>query len=193
MKQPLLYTLRLALGLAVLVLTTPVFGQTIAKKSETVTLKAGLKTMLQAEGAAKLKKLDVNVDAAQAQNLKKAHGIDAAGRYTVYRGLKADDALVGAVVLVNEQGKEGPLQLLVAFRPEGQIYDIGFTIFGEDKGKSVLSWGYLRQYIDKSITDTLVLGKDIDGVSGATWTSTSVAQAVKKAVVVFHTFVQQTG
>lgn len=190
---PMHRSFRLLLGLAVLLLTTPVFGQAIAKKSETVTLKAGLKTMLQEEGATKLKKLDVNVDATKAKALKQAHGIDVTGRYTVYRGLNAEDASVGTVVIVNEEGKEGPLQLLVAFRPAGSIYDLGFTLFGEDKGKSALSWGYLRQYIDKSITDDLMLGKDVDGVSGATWTSTSIAQAVKKAVVVYHTYVQQDG
>ncbi len=164
----------------------------IARKSEVVSLKDGLKQMLQQEGATKLKKLTVTVDAAQASALKKQYGVETAGSYSVYRGLDDEDEAIGSVAIVNEPGKEGPLQIIVALRPDGEIYDVGFTIFGEDKGKPALSWGYLKQYLGKTLDDQIVLGRDIDGVSGATWTSTSVAAAVKKAVVVYNTFVRES-
>jgi Na+-translocating ferredoxin:NAD+ oxidoreductase RnfG subunit len=162
----------------------------VAKSNKVTSLQNGLKEMLQKEGAKKLKKLTVTVDSDQSAGLKKEFGIEAAGSYSVYQGLDAEDKPMGSVVIVNEPGKEGPLQVIVAIRPDGQIYDIGFTIFGEDKGKPALSWGYLKQYMGKSHNDPLKLGGDIDGVSGATWTSTSVAAAVKRAVIVYETFVR---
>lgn len=130
--------------------------------------------MLQAEGAATLQRITVNVSSGQA-----------AGSYTVYKGLNAQNALIGTVVVVNEAGKEGPLQVLVALRPNGNIYDIGFTVFGEDHGRPALRWGFLRQFIGKSSSNAITLGRDIDGISDATWTSTSVANAVRKATLVY--------
>ena len=144
--------------------------------------------MLQKEGAASLKKLTVNVNEEKAAALKNEHGIDAQGAYTVYQGLDGDGGVMGMVMIVNEEGKEGPLQVLLAFRPAGEIYDIGFTVFGEDKGKSALSWGFLKQFIDKKPGDAFSLGKDIDGISGATWTSESISKTVKRAVVIYEAF-----
>ncbi|WP_456426323.1 FMN-binding protein [Rhodocaloribacter sp.] len=185
-------TLPLRAGLLSLLLMLaagiPAWAQ-VARKSEVVSLRSALKEMLQTEGATRLKKLTVTVDAGQARAVKKQHNVDVAGSYTVYQGLDDEGNLIGSVVIVNEAGKEGPLQVLVALRPDGAVYDLGFTIFGEDKGKPALSWGYLKQYLGKKPGDPIILGRDIDGVSGATWTSTSVAAAVKTAVLVYDAFV----
>jgi len=185
--------LRISVGLFCFFLLTAPFGNAaaqVAKSNKVVSLQDGLKEMLQKEGAKKLKKVTVTVDAEQAADLLKQFGVEAAGSYSIYRGLDAENEAMGSVVIVNEPGKEGPLQVIVAVRPDGEIYDIGFTIFGEERGKPALSWGYLKQYLGKSHNDPIKLGRDIDGVSGATWTSTSVAAAVKRAVVVYETFVR---
>ncbi len=166
-------------------------GAQVAKKNKVVGLNTGLKEMLQAEGATKLKKRTVTVGADQARTIQQAHGVDVAGTYTVYQGLDADDNLIGSVVVINQEGKEGPLQLMIALRPDGTLYDIGFTLFGEDKGKPALSWGFLKQYFGKTSRDPLQLGKDIDAVSSATITSTSVTEAVKKVLVVYDTFIRE--
>jgi electron transport complex protein RnfG len=170
----------LFVGLLVLSVPGLVVGQ-VAKAGKVVSLKEGLKVMLQDQGASGLKKLTVNISDDQA----KAAGLEMAGSYTVYNGLDADGNVIGSVVLINEQGKEGPLQLMIGLRPGGEIYDVGFTLFGEDKGKTANSWGFLKQFIGKDTSNGFTLGKDIDGISGATWTSTSISTAVRKAVVVF--------
>ena len=165
----------------------------VAKEGQSIALRDGLKAMLQSHGAAKLSKLTVNVDAARAKTMKESFALeDGAGSNTVYKGLDGDDKLIGSVVIVNEQGKEGPLQVLVAMDPAGSVYDIGFTIFGEDKGKPAQTWNFLKQYLGKSSEDALTVGKDIDAVSGATWTSTSVTVAIKKAVVVYKSYVMES-
>ncbi|NND72092.1 MAG: FMN-binding protein [Rhodothermales bacterium] len=165
----------------------------VAKEGKSIALRDGLKSMLQAQGAAKLSKVTVNVDADGAKMMKESFSIEnGSGSYTVYKGLDADDNLIGSVVMVNEQGKEGPLQVLIAVDPEGSVYDIGFTIFGEDKGKPAQTWNFLKQYLGKSSSDPLTVGKDIDAVSGATWTSTSVTNAIKRGVVVYKSFVMES-
>ncbi len=155
------------------VLTSTTAAQ-VARGNTVVSQQNGLRRMLQDEGATTLQRLSVNVASGQA-----------AGSYTVYKGVNAQNALIGTVVVVNEAGKEGPLQVLVALRPNGNIYDVGFTVFGEDRGRPALRWGFLRQFIGKSSRSAITIGRDIDGVSGATWTSTSVAAAVKRAALVY--------
>jgi Na+-translocating ferredoxin:NAD+ oxidoreductase RnfG subunit len=147
------------------------------------TVKDGLKEMLQKEGAAKLSKVEFTPTDPQKKAIKTC-GADASGTYTLYKGLKADGSLVGTVIVVDQAGKEGPLQLLVATKPDGTIYDLAFTVFGEERGKPALSWNYLKQFVGKSASSPITLGKDVDGVSGASYTSHSVAAAVKKAVCV---------
>ena len=159
----------------------------VAKKNEVISLKEGLKEMLQGHGAASLKKVTITPDEQQLTEIKQ-RGVEVRGSYTVYQGLDGDGAIVGTVFIVDEEGKEGPLQVLVAMNPEGDIYDTGFTVFGEDKGKTAMSWQFLKQFLGKKATDDIITGKDIDGVSGATWTSTSVTLAIKRAVVLNDVF-----
>lgn len=178
-----------AVLLLMLVLMAAPASAQIAKTGSTTTLKDALKVMLQDEGAAGLKKLTVNVSGEQAKGLTGTYGVDTEGSYTVYNGTKADGAVMGTVIVVNQAGKEGPLQVLVAMRPDGTVYDLGFTVFGEDKGKPALNWSFLKQFVGKQVTQPVKIGEDVDGISGATWTSTSVASAVKRALTVFKEFI----
>lgn len=167
----------------------PAFGQ-IARRNEVVGMQDALKEMLQNHGATSLKKVTVTINADKAKQLANVYGIESAGVYTVYRGIGEDKATVtGTVVVVNEEGKEGPLQVLVAIDPTGKIYDIGFTVFGESQeGKSAFKWSFLKQFIDKKAGDAFVVGDDVDGISGATWTSNSITHAVERAVMVYAEF-----
>ena len=152
---------------------------------QVVTLKDGLKEMLQTRGATKLNKLTLTPTPEQKTAIQSKCGMEAPGPYTLYQGLKADGSLVGTVVIMDEKGKEGPLQMLVALQPDGTVYDAAFTVFGEERGKPALSWNFLKQFMGKSSKDPLVPGKDIDGVSGATYTSKAVAVAMKRSVCVY--------
>ena len=163
----------------------------IAKTGSTTTLKDALKTMLQAEGAKAMKKLTVAVSGQQSSALMDKYGVDTEGSYTVYNGTLADDAVMGSVIIVSQDGKEGPLQVLVAVKPDGKVYDIGFTVFGEDKGKPALNWNFLKQFIGKTAAQSIKIGDDVDGISGATWTSTSISTTVKRALAIHKEFVTQ--
>jgi len=161
----------------------------IAKTGEPSSLRDALKVMLQEKGAAGLKKLTVNVSGEQSSGLMDSYSVDTEGSYTVYNGTTSDGGIMGTVLVVNQAGKEGPLQVLVAIDPDGSVYDVGFTVFGEDKGKPAMRWTYLKQFIGATADQAVKVGDDIDGISGATWTSESVATAVKRGLAVFTEFI----
>jgi len=181
-------TLRPAIFAALCLSAGLTAGQAAAKEGfsdKVVTLKDGLKEMLQAKGAAKLSKLTLTPTADQKAAVQKKCSIDVTGTYTFYQGLRADGSLVGTVGVIDEAGKEGPLQMLVGLTPEGSIYDAAFTVFGEERGKPALSWNFLKQFIGKTASSPLMPGKDVDGVSGASYTSKSVAIIMKRAACVY--------
>ncbi len=154
-------------------------------------MKDALKSMLQKEGAAGLKKLTVAVSGEQASGFRSTYGVEMEGNYTIYNGTTSGGGVMGTVIIVNQEGKEGPLQVLVAVRPEGKVYDVGFTVFGEDKGKPAMSWTFFKQFMNVKVTQDVKIGEDIDGISGATWTSTSIATAVKRALAVHKEFITE--
>ena len=157
----------------------------VARTNEVVSLKVGLKEMLQSHGAKSLKKLSLNVDAEHAEALR-AQGVSASGTYTAYQGIDGEGKVMGTVIIVNERGKEGPLQVLVAMNPAGQLYDVGFTLFGEDKGKPAMNWTFVSQFIDKTYKD--LQDNEVDGVSGATWTTESVTAAILRGTALYDLF-----
>jgi len=175
-----LFVVVLATGFAV-----PSAVAQVARTNDVVTLRDGLKEMLQAKGAASLKKLSINVDAENAKILRE-QGVSASGSYTVYQGVDQDGAIMGTVLIVNERGKEGPLQVMVAVAPDNTVYDVGFTLLGEDKGKPAQNWPFLRQFLDKSTDE--VLSQQVNGVSGATWTSESVTNAINRGAALYALF-----
>lgn len=172
-------------GLVAVIMAMSFAGSGVAKEGfsdSVVTLKDGLKVMLQDKGATSLKKTTITPSAAQIAAVQSKCGVDGAGTYTLYQG---SGGFNGSVMQIDQKGKEGPLQLLVGIGPDGKVYDAAFTVFGEKRGKPALSWNYLKQYVGKDEKSQLELGKDIQQVAKATYTSKSVLVAIKRAVCVY--------
>ncbi len=164
--------------------------QSYAQFADVVTVKAALKEALQANGAKSLVKREVVPTAEQAAEMAKLYGIEAGKKYTMYTGLTAEKKPVGTVVIVDVAGYEGPLQMIICIEPDSaSVYDLGFTMFAEERGKPAKEAGYLKQYIGADVSWKYALGKDVDGITGATGTSTAVAAAVKIGTSVYDYFV----
>jgi len=92
-----------------------------------------------------------------------------------------DESIIGYVTVVTEIGYGGPMQIAVAADMEGEI--IGVSIANHKETPSfldrVLGANLMESLVGKSYLDDFVLGQDIDGISGATYTTNAVAQAVK--------------
>lgn len=99
-------------------------------------------------------------------------------------GMDASGNVVGvAVNVTNSEAFDGSLSLSVGIAPDGTVLGIYFTELTETPGKGMLcdEPDFKDQFAGVQ-TDAFVLNGDIDSVSGATVTSSSVVNAVNAAL-----------
>ncbi|MBI3995266.1 MAG: FAD:protein FMN transferase [Nitrospirae bacterium] len=103
--------------------------------------------------------------------------------YTVYRIVVDDPSLpIGYGVVLNVIGKERPITFMIGVSPQARIIGIEVMIYRESQGSEIRSKRFMKQFMGKTVDAPLKLGRDIDGISGATLSSRSTAYAVKKAL-----------
>lgn len=103
--------------------------------------------------------------------------------YTVYRITVNDPGLpIGYGVVLDVIGKERPITFMIGVNPQARIIGIEVLIYRESQGSEIRSKRFMKQFIGKTVEAPLKLGRDIDGISGATLSSRSTAYAVKKAL-----------
>lgn len=91
-------------------------------------------------------------------------------------------------LIVSEQGKHGAITFSITISPKGRIKNIVVLESSEIRGKKISRRRFLRQFIDKSAASPIKIGKDIQGVTGATISSKAAARAAKKALVLWEEF-----
>ena len=89
---------------------------------------------------------------------------------------------IGYVVIAENDGFGGPLVMATALDLNGKI--AGLSVVKQRETPSwyqrVVNGKLLESMVGKSYQDGFEVGKDIDGISGATYTSTAVIQSVGK-------------
>jgi NosR/NirI family nitrous oxide reductase transcriptional regulator len=106
-------------------------------------------------------------------------------RGDLYVGLAGDgEQIVGYAAIGQAPGYGGPIEMLVGMDPDGKITGVRIVQQRETPGffRLVESQGLLEQFLHKSVSDPLVLGQDLDAVSGATFSAEGVAAAARQAV-----------
>lgn len=99
------------------------------------------------------------------------------------------DKPVGAVMLAAGTGYGGPVNLLVSIDVNAKVQTVRVGDNKETAGigtKVTQNTSFLAQFINKSPTDKLTVGQDINAVSGATITSRAVTAGVKQALANFQ-------
>jgi Na+-translocating ferredoxin:NAD+ oxidoreductase RnfG subunit len=171
---------RLVLPLVALLLAPGVRGETLS------TPKDALKQLL--GGAAKTTKVTVTATPEEAKQLNDGWDVhDSSASF--YLGKGADGATQSAAIIVTEQGKEAPITAAVGLNAKGAITDLILLEFSEDHGKPAREATFLRQFKGKDASTRFKLGKDIDGVSGATYTSTTMATIARRATALYKVLV----
>lgn len=103
---------------------------------------------------------------------------------SLFVGYDADGELIGYAGVGEASGYGGPIEMLVAVDPDGEI--LGSTIVAQRESpgffRLVEKSELVESYAGLSITDPLQLGEDLDAVSGATVSSEGVAKSVRTAV-----------
>lgn len=89
---------------------------------------------------------------------------------------------VGYVVIDQAMGYGGPIKMAIGIDLEGKIQNAVIVNYKDTPSfvHMVLNHGYLKQFIGKDITESLNIEKDIDRISGATYTSRGIAKAISQ-------------
>ncbi|WP_136795230.1 FMN-binding protein [Desulfosediminicola ganghwensis] len=107
----------------------------------------------------------------EAERLEKTRS----GSYAAY----SSEQVIGYIVVGEGNGYGGPMNLAVATDLQGRIVGLAVVRHRETPSwfKRVQENGFFSGLIGKSFRDPFTLGRDIDAVSGATYTSRGIADA----------------
>lgn len=118
------------------------------------------------------------------------HLVDINGdKEVTFYSAKKENKLIGTAFILDEPGKWGPIKYIIRLNPAGGIEAAAVMKYTETRGRPVASQNFLKQFIGKSLNDPLTVGKDIQGVSGATISSGATCFAIKKALVLYRVLV----
>jgi len=111
------------------------------------------------------------------------HFEPASGRTYIAWENSAKERLIGYITTASADGYAGEIEMTVAVSAEGAI--IGLAIVEQMETASffqrVLRSDLLQSLKEKTYSDSFVLNKDIDGVTGATYSSRALADAARRA------------
>jgi Na+-translocating ferredoxin:NAD+ oxidoreductase RnfG subunit len=114
------------------------------------------------------------------ENLKEVDSL------TFYIGMK-DGKKTGAALIEVQPGKWGPVKYIVALDLAGKVMNLAVMSYVEQRGRPIATRRFLDQFVGKTSENPIMVGKDIDAISGATISSRATAFAVKKVVVLYET------
>jgi Na+-translocating ferredoxin:NAD+ oxidoreductase RnfG subunit len=103
--------------------------------------------------------------------------------WSIYIGAR-DGQRVGFAVLDKEVGLHEYIDYGVKFGLNGAIERVEIIAYRENYGDQVRGTRYRSKFVGKTANDPIVAGKDIDIISGATYSSRSVALGVKRDTLV---------
>ena len=105
----------------------------------------------------------------------------AVGTDTALRVVRGD-TLLGFAVVRNVKGKDQPITYLVATDTTDRLRDVDILVYREPYGGEVAYEPWRRQFRGKTAADTLVVGRQIRGISGATISVHAVTVGVRQAL-----------
>jgi Na+-translocating ferredoxin:NAD+ oxidoreductase RnfG subunit len=105
--------------------------------------------------------------------------------YEAYRSKGLIGYCFNSIDLVpDEKGYGGPIEIIVFIDKEGKIKNLNVIKHSEtlEYAAGITKQDFLGQFKDKSITDKLIVGEDINAVTRATVSSAAIAGIVKKSL-----------
>lgn len=102
-----------------------------------------------------------------------------------WRILKAD-TLVGYALLDNVKGKSLPITFLVLFDKEGTILNTHVVKYREAIGGEIGNKRWNIQFAGRNSQSTFAIGKEIDGISGATISVNAMSRGIYKLAILIE-------
>ena len=92
------------------------------------------------------------------------------------------DEVLGYAQVRNVKGKDQPITYLVATDPELRLRDIDILVYREPYGGEVAYEPWRRQFRGRSPADSMIVDRQIRGISGATISVNAVTAGVRAAL-----------
>jgi len=89
---------------------------------------------------------------------------------------------LGEIFLMDVIGQSLPITFAVGVKQDGTLQDVQVMVYREPHGDEIRERRFRAQFTGKKLRDPLVVGKDIDAISGATISSNSAAYAARKGL-----------
>ncbi|MGI9516036.1 MAG: FMN-binding protein [Pirellulaceae bacterium] len=101
-----------------------------------------------------------------------------------FRALDAEGRTLGYVATNTASGFGGPLQIAIAVTPEGEAESLAVVTHRETPAfvDRLKRERFLEKLVKKNHSGSISIDADVDAVSGATYTSRALTQAVRKSV-----------
>ena len=117
----------------------------------------------------------------QQQSLRKRLGYDVPPTWTVYYG-KTGERIDGVAVIDNELGQHQPITFGVLLGGDGVLKRVEVMVYREAYGAEIQQTRFRNQFIGKTASAALRHGTDIVAIAGATISSKSMANGVRRAM-----------
>ncbi len=102
-----------------------------------------------------------------------------------------NNSVMDISLILDEPGKWGIIKFLVCLNSGGDVKKVNVLEYQEARGRPIAAASFLRQFEGKNISSLLKIGKDIQGITGATVSSEAVCFAVKKAIILYKELAPQ--
>ncbi len=134
-------------------------------------------------GTDHVKSTPLTLSDADAAVIEQKLGVPVKRSWSVYYGLIGDKR-TGYAVRDAEIGLHEPIDFGVRFGLGGGVERVEIMAYREPYGDEVRQERYRKQFVGKTAADPIIAGRDIDIISGATYSSKSVALGVKRDTLV---------
>ena len=94
------------------------------------------------------------------------------------------DQIVGYAAVGRARGYGGPIKVLVGIDPDGKVLGLDVLEHGESPAffRLLRARGFLDTFVGRTVGEPLLVGEDLDAVSGATLTAEGVAAGVRRSL-----------
>ena len=102
-----------------------------------------------------------------------------------YWNITKGDSTMAYAFLDNVIGKSMPITFLVILNINGNIINTNVIKYREAYGGEVGNKGWLRQFLNRDNNSSYNIGKDINGISGATISVKSMSKGIQKITTLY--------
>ncbi len=128
----------------------------------------------------------------QRATLKRQLGYGLAKQKYYFYVATTGDRVDGYAFIDDEIGLHLPITFAVKLSESGVVLRQEIMVYRESRGDDVRNIRFRKQFVGKTVHDSLRPNHDIDCISGATISSRAIALGVRRALVLFHYAVPRT-